>query len=198
VEAIQPFDLVIALALLGMFVVGYYQGVVRRLLGIAAIVFSLILGAQLRQPLGQYLANEWGGIVPSYSFMMAFAAVFVASAVALSIGIQITYRPAPLFPRYPVLDELLGGVLGVVQGVIILVATFLILDPYFSDPAIRDTAGRGEFGLLRTLYEFLDPTLTASILRDTITPGVLLVLGFLFPQDVREVFARIPSLLARS
>lgn len=197
-ERIQTFDLVIFLALLAMFVVGYAQGVVRRLLGIAAIIFSLILGAQLRQPLGQYLANEWTTIAPSYSFMVAFGAVFVASAITLSLGIQITYRPAPLFNRYPVLDEIVGGLLGVLQGFIILIAILLILDPYFTRPEIKDTAGFGEFGLLRTLHEFLDPTLTAEILRNNVIPVILAIFGILFPQDVRDAFARAGSaLLAR-
>src|SRR6185369_10980621 len=113
-----------------MFVVGYAQGVIRRLLGIAAILFSIILGAQLRSPLGTYLANEWTTIAPEYSWMVAFGAVFVAAAVTLSIGIQITYRPAPLFHRYPVLDEIVGGLLGVLEGFLILVAILLITDPY--------------------------------------------------------------------
>src|SRR5436190_4941131 len=103
-----------------MFVAGYAQGVIRRLLGIAAITFSIILGAQMRQPLGDYLAHEWTTIAPEYSYMVAFGAVFVAAAVTLSIGIQITYRPAPLFNRYPVLDEIVGGLLGVVEGFLIL------------------------------------------------------------------------------
>jgi uncharacterized membrane protein required for colicin V production len=195
VESITPFDLVIFLALLAMFVVGYAQGVVRRLLGIAAIVFSLILGAQLRQPLGQYLANEWTSIDPTYSYMVAFGAIFVAAAVTLSLGIQITYRPAPLFQKYPVLDELLGGILGVIEGIIVVVAILLILDPYYTQPQVRETTGRGEFTLLRTLHGFLDPTLTAAILRDTVIPIVLALIGFLFPQDVRDAFAR--ALLAR-
>jgi uncharacterized membrane protein required for colicin V production len=57
VERITPFDLVIFLALIAMFVVGYFQGVIRRLLGIAAVLFSLVLAAQLRAPLGEYLAK---------------------------------------------------------------------------------------------------------------------------------------------
>jgi uncharacterized membrane protein required for colicin V production len=191
VDRITAFDLVIFLALLAMFVVGYAQGVVRRLLGIAAIVFSLILGAQLRQPLGQYLANEWTTIVSSYSYMVAFGAVFLAAAVTLSIGIQITYRPAPLFPKYPVLDEILGGILGVVEGFIILIAILLILDPHYSQPAVQQNVGFGEFQLLRTLHGFLDPTLTAAILRDNVIPILLAILGVLFPQDVRDTFARI-------
>ena len=189
-EAIKPFDLVIVLALIAMFIVGYAQGTVRRLLGIAAIIFSLILGVQLRQPLGEYLSNEWTSIATAYSFMVAFGAVFLATAVTLSIGIQITYRPAPLFKRYPVLDEIVGGLLGVVEGFLILIAILLILDPYYTTPSGRETVGFGEFGLLRTVHEWLDDTVIAGVLRDTVIPGLLALFGFLFPQDVRDTFAR--------
>ena len=189
-ERITPFDLIIFLALLAMFVVGYAQGIVRRLLGIAAIIFSLILASQMRESVGHYLANEWTTIVPEYSYMVGFGAVFVASAVTISIGIQITYRPAPLFPKYPVLDELLGGILGVLEGLIIIVAILLITDPYFHIPAVQEHGGYGEFGLLRTLHDYLEPTLTADLLRHTLIPGLFAVLGLLFPQDVRNAFAR--------
>jgi uncharacterized membrane protein required for colicin V production len=189
VDRLQPFDLVIFLALLAMFIVGYAQGVIRRILGIGAILFSLILGAQLREPLGAYLTNQWTTIAADYSYMVAFGAVFVAAAVSLSIGIQITYRPAPLFHRYPVLDEIVGGLLGVVEGFLILVAILLITDPYFSQDAFRDHAGLGEFGLLRSLHEWMDPTLTADVLRHSVIPGLLAVLGVLFPLDVRAHFA---------
>ena len=197
-EQLKPFDLLIFLALLAMFIVGYAQGVVRRLLGIGAIVVSLILAAQLRQPVGQYLAHEWTSIPQSYSYMVAFGAVFVAAAVALSLGIQITYRPAPMFEKYPVLDEIVGGLLGVLEGLIIIVAIFLILDPHYNVAEVKDHVGVGEFTPLRTLHDLLDDTLTAQIVRHNIIPGVFLVLGFLFPQDVRDAFARaVGPLLAR-
>ncbi len=197
-ERITPFDLVILLALLAMFVVGYAQGVVRRLLGIGAILFSLFLAAQLRQPLGQYLANQWGTIAATYSYMVAFGAVFTASAIAISLGIQLTYRPAPLFDKYPVLDEILGGLLGVLEGFIILIAILLILDPHYNLPEVRETVGRGEFTFLRTIHELLDTTLIADILRNSVIPAVFGVIGFLFPQDVRDAFARAGgALLAR-
>jgi len=197
VERIQPFDLVIVLALLAMFIVGYAQGVVRRLLGIAAILFALVLGTQLRQPLGAYLAAEWNTIVPTYSYMVAFGAVFVAAAVTLSIGIQITYRPAPLFPKYPVLDEILGGLLGVLEGFLILIVIVLILDPHYNLQSVKDTVGRGEFRVLRTLHEFLDTSVIVEILRNSVIPILLGVVGFLIPQDIRDAFARAGALLAR-
>jgi uncharacterized membrane protein required for colicin V production len=195
VDRIQPFDLVILLGLLAMFILGYAQGVVRRLLGLAAIVFSLVLAALLRQQVGQYLANEWTTIILQYSYMVGFGAVFVAAAVTLSIGIQISYRPAPLFPKYPVLDELLGGILGVVEGLLFIVVFLLITDPYFNLDAAKDHAGYGEFGLIRTIHDYLQPTLIADILRHTVIPVILFVLGFLFPQDVRDAFARALTFL---
>jgi len=198
VEQLKPFDLLILLALLAMFIVGYAQGVVRRLLGIGAILFSLFLAAQLRQPVGEYLAHEWTTIPQSYSYMVAFGAVFFAAAVAISLGIQITYRPAPLFDKYPVLDEFLGGLLGVLEGFIILIGIFLILDPHYNLPQVKDHIGVGEFTLLRTVHDLLDDTLTAQIIRHNVIPAVFAVLGFLFPQDVRDAFARAAgTLLAR-
>ena len=196
-DRITPFDLVIFLALLAMFIVGYAQGVIRRLLGIAAILFAIVLGSYLRAPLGDYLANEWSNIDDTYSFMVAFGAVFAATAITLSIGIQITYRPAPLFQRYPVLDEILGGLLGVLEGFIILIALILILDPYFTQPKVRETVGLGEFTLLRTLFGYLDTSLTVDILRHSVIPALLAVVGFLFPQDVRDTFRAVLRLASR-
>jgi hypothetical protein len=56
---------------------------------------------------------------------------------------------------------------------------------------VGDAAAFGEFTLLRTVHGFLDPTLTAAILRDNVIPIILAVFGFLFPQDVRDTFARV-------
>lgn len=196
-ERLTPFDIVVVLALLGMFIVGYAQGVVRRLLGIAAILFAIVLGSYLRAPLGAYLAEQWTSISDDYSFMVAFGAAFAATAIALSIGIQITYRPAPLFQKYPVLDEILGGLLGVLEGIIILIAIMLILDPYFTQPSVRETAGFGEFGLLRTLFTFLDKSLTGDILRHSVIPPILAVFGFLFAQDVKDAFRTALAGIAR-
>src|SRR5207302_186473 len=107
--SMTPFDIVVFIALFAMFIVGFAQGITRRLLGIAAILFSLGLAGQLRNALGGYLAEQWTNLPAAYGLMVGFGAVFVAAAVTLSFGIQISYRPAPLLYRYPVLDEATGG-----------------------------------------------------------------------------------------
>jgi uncharacterized membrane protein required for colicin V production len=192
-ESIQPFDLVLFLALFAMFVVGFAQGITRRLLGTAAILFSLFLGAQLRTPFGGYLGQQWTNISPDYSYMIGFGAVFVATAITLSVGIQIGYRPAPLLYRYPVLDEILGGVLGVLEGLVIFMAVLIIIDPYFFGAGLGPAGVVGEFGPLRSLHAFIDDSVVAGVLRENVIPALFAVLGGLFPEDVVKAFAAVLS-----
>ena len=107
-QDMTPFDVVAFLFLVGWFILGYFQGLTRRAFGIIALVFALLVAVQLRDPVGKYLAGEWRNAPPEYSYMVAFGAVFLALWVAMSIGIQLFYRPAPLLERYPVLDEIIG------------------------------------------------------------------------------------------
>ena len=71
--------------------------------------------------------------------MIGFLILFVAAVVALFLVVQGTYRKTELFASYPVLDEILGGVLGVVQGLLLLLFLTIILDQYF---LLRADGGR--------------------------------------------------------
>ena len=57
--------------------------------------------------------------------------IFIAAVVAFTLVIQGTYKKAPLFAKYPVVDEILGGLLGVVQGFLLLLFVVIILDQYY-------------------------------------------------------------------
>ena len=184
--SMTPFDLVMFLGLFGMFIVGFAQGITRRLLGIGAILLSLGLAAQLRNPIGGYLASQWTTLPADYGLMVGFLAVFVGAAIALSFGIQISYTPAPLLWRYPVLDEILGGVLGVIEGLLIFMAVMIIIEPYFQSAPIGGVSG--EFGPLRALHDFLTGSLFATIFRENVIPGVFVLFGWLFPQSVVDAF----------
>jgi len=186
-EDMTPFDVVAFLFLVGWFILGYFQGLTRRVFGILGVVFALVVAAQVRQSLGDYLAGEWQNAPPEYSDMVAFGAVFLAIWIAVTIGIQLFYRPVPLLSRYPVLDELIGGVLGVLEGGLLLAVLFLVTDPYFASQA-GATASTGEFGLFRSLHDFVNGSLTASLFRDQLIPNVFAIVGGLFPQDVVNTF----------
>ena len=79
---INRFDLLVVLACFGMFVLGFIQGTIRRVLGLAAMLFSFLFAANLRDPLGNYLASEWNQFPDEYAVMLGFGIIFVAATVA--------------------------------------------------------------------------------------------------------------------
>ena len=187
-EDMTPFDVVAFLFLVGMFILGYVQGTTRRIFGIIALVFSLFVAAALRDTLGTYLAGEWTNAPSQYSDMIAFGALFLAFAISLSIGIQLAYKSAPLLPRYPFLDELLGGVLGVIEGIVLLVVFLIVTDPYFLGSA-GNAAAAGEFQPIRSLHDFVTNSLIADVVRHNLIANLFAVVGFLFPRDVVDAFS---------
>jgi len=187
ITSVEPIDLLVFFALFGMFILGFMQGIIRRLLGTASILISLLVAAQIRGPLGDFLARNWTQYPTEYNQMIAFGTVFLAGSIAATIAIQLFYRPLPLFAQYPVIDEVLGGVIGVLQAGLILGAFFLITDPFFL--TVGGNASGPEFPFVREVHAAFDGSLTATIIRDRIVPSILLVFGAVFPPAVKDVFA---------
>jgi uncharacterized membrane protein required for colicin V production len=187
ITSIKAIDYLIFFALFGMFILGFMQGIIRRLLGFAAILISLLVAGQLRGPLGDFLAQNWTQYLPEYNHMIAFGTVFVAASIAATIAIQLFYRPTPLFIQYPVIDEILGGVIGVLEAGLILGAFFLITDPFFQEAG--KSVVRQEFPFIREIHNAFQDSITAAIVRDRIVPFILFLFGAAFPDAVKDVFA---------
>ena len=181
------FDLIVVLFLFGMFVLGFAQGTIRRVLGIASMTFSFLLAANLRDPLGSYLASNWRQFVPEYSVMVGFGTVFVAATIAFTLVIQGFYHHQPLFEKYNFADEVIGGVLGVIQGLLLVSFIVIVLDSYFELPG-GSVVNSGELILLRGIHDFYTHSITADLLRSRIIPGFMSVFGLLLPMNLRLLF----------
>lgn len=188
IRSLTSFDLFVIFGLMGMFVLGYVQGVVRRLLGLASLLFSFFVASQLRGPLGDFLAENWTHLPAQYSVMSGYLATFVFMSVGFTVALKVFYQTVPLFQKYPVVDELLGGVIGVVQGLFILSALVMILDPFFELPGIPAVAR--EFPFIREVHTAIDESAVAGLFRDQLIPAFLSIFGFLVPDEVRAVFGR--------
>ncbi len=184
--SINLFDLLAILFLFAMFILGVIQGTIRRLLGLAAITFSFLLASQLRGPLGAFLAANWTHLPPEYSYMIGYGVVFVAASIAFSLVIQGFYRPQPLFARASIVDELLGGGVGIVQGLVVLGAMIVILDSFYRIPGIA--ANPNELGLLRDLFNAYNLSGTAALFRETLIPAFFALLGGFVPDAVRGLY----------
>ncbi len=170
------------------FIIGYLQGTIRRLLGIASILFSLMVAAQLRGPLGDFLVGNWTQFPAAYSRMLGFGIVFVVLSVAFTIAIENFYERSPIAPRFPLLDPILGGFLGIIQGGIIIGAVIIILDSYFRGAGI--VVSTSEILIIRDFDHAIDVSQTAAIYRHELIPDFFVLLGGLIPEEIRALFAR--------
>ena len=187
ITSITPFDWLVIGFVVVMFILGWAQGVVRRLLGIAGVVFSFLLAGQLRDALGSFLASNWVQFPREYSYMIAFAFLFIVFMVISTIVIQTTYKPAPVFKKYPVVDEILGGVLGIVQALLILGFGIAILDSFFRTPV---GIGENQVQLFKDLYGAVNESLSVGLFRDTLLPLFVALFGPLLPSDIQALYPR--------
>jgi uncharacterized membrane protein required for colicin V production len=184
---INLFDVVVVLYLFGWFILGFIQGTIRRLLGIGALVFSFFLALQLNAIwLGNFLATNWTQYPKEYSIMIGYLVIFIAAVVAFTLVIQGTYKKAPLFAKYPVLDEIIGGLLGVVQGFLLLLFLVIILDQYYLYTNIPPDSD--EIAFLRTFWDAMNTSNTGVLLHGTVIPAFITIFGFLIPGAVHAVY----------
>lgn len=183
--ALNIVDVIIVIALFGMFVLGYAQGAVRRGVGVATMTFSFFLAGQLNQFLGKFLAENWVQYPPLYSYMIGYLVLFLAGVVAFAVVVQVTYKKVEMFTRYPVLDELLGGLLGVAWGLLLLMYLTIILDTYFLGTPVGNPA---EMTILRDIWSAIDASWFGQLLQQQVIPVFVAWTGFLLPASVTDLF----------
>ena len=188
VEGASAIDLLIVVYFVAFFVLGFAQGAIRRLLGIASMLFSFLLAANLARPLGDFLSANWTQFPPEYSYMIGFLTIFVAGVVAFALVIQSYYHPQPLFKRARFADEALGGILGLVQAALLFGIVLVILDSFFAKPGIAQDAQ--ELPFLRDLWNALDGSKFAEPFRTTLIPAFFFVFGFFVPDSIEASYPR--------
>lgn len=184
--SIGTVDLLIVLYFAAFFVLGFAQGTIRRLLGIGSILFSWFLAANLADVLAGFLGANWTQFPPEYSYMIGFLTIFVAASIAFALVIQGFYKPQPLFQKARFADEIIGGLLGLLQAAIIFGAILVILDSYFRIPAMPESPN--ELPFLRTYWDAVNDTQIAAIFRDTLIPVFFVLTGFLVPDDIEAAY----------
>jgi len=149
-------------------------------------VFSLLLAAQIRGPFGDFLIGNWTQFLPEYSRMLGFGLLFVVASLGFTIFIEQVYERSPIVPRFPVVDPIVGGLLGVFQGGVIIGAAVLILDSYFR--GVGALVRPAEVVFLRDFNHAIDVSQTAEIFRNNLIPAFFVLFGGLIPEDIRALF----------
>jgi uncharacterized membrane protein required for colicin V production len=187
-DGFEPVDLLIVLFFMGFFVLGFAQGVIRRAIGIASILFSWFLAALLAEPIANFLGANWTQFPREYSYMIGFATIFIAAVIALALVVQAYYDPQPLFPNARFVDEIGGGILGLIEAAIIFGAVLIILDSFFRIPGVP--VDPQELPFARALWEALDGSLFAPVFRESIIPVFFLLTGMFVPDKIESAYPR--------
>jgi uncharacterized membrane protein required for colicin V production len=186
-SSLTLFDLVYFLFLFGFFVLGFVQGTIRRLLGLAAVLFSFLFAANVRDPLGSFLAANWTQFPREYAYMIGFLTVFLAAWIAFTVTIQTFYTTQPLWEKYRFVDEVIGGILGVIEAGLLLVIAIVILDSFFLIPGMAESGN--ELHFVRDFWNMMDDAQVTAFFRENIVPIFFAVFGIFIPDDIEQLVA---------
>ena len=159
------------------------QGAIRRILGIIAILFAFLIAANLRDPVGDFLQDNWTQFSPGYNHLLAFVLIFIVGAVASSILIQGFYKRTEIYAEHPIVDDIIGGALGLVQGVLLLLVVVVILNSF-----TLPSAQSGDVTCLRNVQDAIHRSTIAGGVKDVLAPPFVHVLSFLLPSDLVTIF----------
>lgn len=188
-NSINRFDLLVVLFCFFMFVLGFIQGTIRRVLGLASMLFSFLFAANLREPLGGYLAQNWNDYPDEYAVMLGFGLVFVAATIAFTVVIQGFYHKQALFQKASAADELIGGLLGIVQAMFLVGCIIVILDSFFRDPTIPRSDN--EYAWIRDFFNWMNSSGVADLFRTRLIPGFIAVFGLLIPSAIQRFYVTV-------
>jgi uncharacterized membrane protein required for colicin V production len=176
----MPVDVVLLALLVAGFFVGFFRGVIRALMEVAAWAVSFLFAAHLRAPLGDWLAGS-ASFTPFYAEMVAFLVIFVLLFVALSLVVMFSRAPTE-WARHQLLDDVLGGVLGVAVIALTFAALAIIFDSYYAleQPAV-------DIGWIPEIRRAFGASAVIQFIGNTLVPVAAFAMGPILPLDVRAV-----------
>ncbi len=164
---------------------GWRTGFLHRLVGLALLGVSFLLGAWLQGPFGDIVSGFLPDMPTDYASLLGYVFVFPVLLAVLHLVTYPLVRGKRLGGMTAEVDRVLGALLGFVEGVLILSVIVVILDTYFSGgTASGSTPGRE---LIEGLTAAFNSSYTVQLLRSSSVPLVLTVLGPLLPADISSL-----------
>lgn len=122
----NPVDLIVIATVLVGFILGYKDGFVRKLIGIIGFVLAIVSAAVLKDDLGRLIENAFG---------MEFYLAEIAGGVLIFFTVILIFTLLkriihPFDKVNNLINQLIGGVVGIFQLLFFLSAVFLLLNVF--------------------------------------------------------------------
>jgi membrane protein required for colicin V production len=125
-------DLIIVFIAFAGFILGFKDGFVRKIIGFTGFVLAVVLAINFAAPLGKFTENVFT-IEYYLSELIAGAAIFSGTILLFALLKRLIH---PFDKVNSLVNQIIGGVIGMVQILFFLSATLYILN-IFSIPSAR-------------------------------------------------------------
>jgi uncharacterized membrane protein required for colicin V production len=177
-------DVLLLLIVAGVFLFGFFWGVIRGLLGLAGFLVVFVLSAHLSDPVGAYLTSQWTQYSAAYDHMLAFFLTFALLYGLTLVLITIGTRGSQDLSRYPLIDDVVGALLGAGLAILCVAAVIAILRTFYGPFA--PASGQGA-ELSANIYRALLGSTFGGQIADSVVPGLVALLGPVLPESIRHL-----------
>ncbi|MCX8105378.1 MAG: CvpA family protein [Ignavibacterium album] len=120
----NTIDLIILLAALIGFILGFKDGFLRKLIGVIGFIAAVFLAAYFKTPVGRFIESSFG-IEYYLAEIIAALFIFFITVLLFSILKRIIH---PFDKINSLINQIIGGIVGILQLLIFLSAVFLLLN----------------------------------------------------------------------
>jgi len=156
--------IIIAIVLIG-FLLGFKDGLIRKVIGLIGLVAAIILAVNFSGGLGEYLATMFNNEIYLAKIVSGFV-IFFATILAFSI-LKRLIHPSDKVNMF--LNQLLGGIAGTIQ-IIFFLSLFLLLLNAISIPGEDDIE---ESLFYSPVYSVIPSTIDLIVGTDFKTEGFI-------------------------
>ena len=156
--------ILIAIILIG-FILGYKDGLIRKIIGLLGLIVAIILAVSYSTELGEYLAPTFNNENYLAKIVAGFV-IFFATILVFAILKRLVH-PSDKVNKF--VNQLLGGIAGTIQ-IIYLTSVFLLLLNVLSIPSKEDT---NNSMLYSSVYSVIPTAIDLVIGSDFKTEGFL-------------------------
>ena len=175
-------DVLLLLIVAGAFLFGFFWGVIRGLLGLAGFLVVFVLSAHFERARLRLPLPRTGS--PPPTTMLAYLLVFVFVYILTLVLITIGTRGSQDLSRYPLVDDVVGALLGACLAILCIAAVIAILKTFYT--AAVPVAGPGA-EWTAVLYRALLQSTFGGQIADSLVPALAALLGILLPASVRTL-----------
>lgn len=172
----STIDLIIVISSLIGFVLGFKDGFLRKLIGISGFIAAILLAALFKSRLGRFIESSF--YIEYYlAEIMAGLLIFFAIVILFSILKRVVH---PFDKINSLLNQLVGGVVGIIQVLIFISAVFLLLNIF----DIPDKSSRKSSVFYEPTYSIIPSAF--NLLKDYTPSTEEIIRNYIIEKDTLE------------